>query len=283
MQTGHYLGTVEKPIMVSKYKFSSIIGASDAITEVFALMEEAIDSGSDVLITGETGTGKELVAKEIHQNSPRKEHPLLACNCSEVSRDVLINQLFGHSKGAFPGAIEGKMGLFEAAEGGTLILDEIDHMPRDVQPSLLRVLDERKVQRLGETISCSTDVRVIAISNRDLPSLVEAGHFIFDLCTRLKTFEIHLPPLRERREDIPLLVEHFYQEACLQLRRVSVGLTLDAMEMLSRYPWPGNVRELRSVIRRACALAGEGECIQIHHLPSQFFAQNVNAEDDFGE
>ena len=264
--------------MSTGYRFPNIIGTSRAIEAIRIQMADAIDSDTDVLITGETGTGKELVAKEIHHNSLRKEHPLLVCNCNVVSRDVLLNQLLGHGKGAFPGAIEGKIGLFEAAEGGTLILDEIDHIPRDIQPSLLRVLEERKVQRLGETTSRSIDMRVIAISNRNLPELVEAGRFLFDLCTRLKAFEIHLPPLRERLGDIPLLVEHFYQEACLQLRRASAGFATDAIEMLSRCPWPGNVRELRSVIRRVCALAGEGECIQTHHLPSQFFAQDVNAK-----
>jgi DNA-binding NtrC family response regulator len=258
--------------MVSKHRFSNIIGASDSIKEVFALMEKAIDSGSDVLITGETGTGKELAAKEIHYNSSRKERPMIVCNCSAVPGDVLLNQLFGHCKGAFPDATEDKTGLFEAAEGSTLILDEIDTMPRDVQPSLLRVLHERKVQRLGETTFRSIDVRVIAITSRDLPKLVETGRFLFDLCTRLKVFEIHLPPLRERSRDIPLLVEHFYEEAARQLRKVLAGFAPDALEALARYPWPGNVRELRSVIRRAYALAGAGERIQTHHLPfSHFF------------
>jgi len=156
--------------MVAKYHFSNIVGASHAIKEVFALMEKAIISGTDVLVTGETGTGKELVAKEIHYNSPRKEHPLLVCNCNGIPKNVLLNQLFGHRKGAFPGAMEDKMGLFEAAEGSTLILDEIDGMPKDVQPSLLRVLDERKVQRLGETTSRSTKViSVLARNETNLP------------------------------------------------------------------------------------------------------------------
>jgi transcriptional regulator with PAS, ATPase and Fis domain len=141
--------------MVSKHKFSSIIGSSDSIKEVFSLMEQAIDSGSDVFVTGETGTGKELVAREIHYNSPREEHPLLVCNCSDVPRDVLLNQLFGYVKGAFLGAIEGKMGLFEAAEGGTLILDEIDDMPRDVQTSLLRVLYHFRVEMRHKCVSFS--------------------------------------------------------------------------------------------------------------------------------
>jgi transcriptional regulator with GAF, ATPase, and Fis domain len=269
--------------MSTNYQFSNIIGASDAITEVFALMAQAIDSGSDVLITGETGTGKELVAKEIHYHSSRKEHPLLVCHCSVGSKDVLLNQLFGHRKGAFEGAIEDRMGLFEAAEGSTLILDDIDEMPLDVQPSLLRVLNERKVQRLGETITRAMDVRVIAITNRNLVKLVEAGrrshpenrgHFLFDLCARLKRFEIHLPPLRERPEDIPLLLKYFYEEACHQLRREPTCFTPDALEILSRYTWPGNVRELRSTIRRACTLAGEGERIQTHHFPPQMLMEN---------
>jgi len=269
--------------MVAKYHFSNIIGGSHAIKEVFALMEKTIVSGSDVLITGETGTGKELVAKEIHYNSPRKERPLLVCNCNGIPKNVLLNQLFGHGKGAFPGAIEGKIGSFEAAESGTLILDEIDAIPGDIQPSLFCVLEERRLRRLGETSFRSTDVRVIAITNRDLPKLVEAERFLFDLCTRLKAFEIHLPPLRERPEDIPLLIEHFYEEACHQFRRALACFTPDAMEMLSRYPWPGNVRELRSVVRRACAYAGEGERIGVHQLPSQIFIEDIDAKDAFGK
>jgi len=261
--------------MNSKYRFPSIIGRSDAINKVFDLMEQAAEADMDILITGEAGTGKELVAKEIHYNSSRKERPLLVCNCSVGPKDVLLNQLFGHRQGAFNGAIEDKMGLFEAAEGSTLILDEIDEMPKDVQPSLLRVLNERKVQRLGETTSRSTDVRVIAITNRNIPKLVEDGRFLFDLCVRLKAFEIHLPPLRERSEDIPLLIEHFYKEACRQLRRELAGFTPDALEMLSHYLWPGNVRELRSAIRRACALAGDGERIQTHHFPPQMVTENL--------
>lgn len=260
--------------MNSKYRFPNIIGRSDAINKVFDLMEQAAEADMDILITGEMGTGKELVAKEIHYNSSRQEHPLLVCNCSVGPKDVLLNQLFGHRKGAFPDAIEDKMGLFEAAEGSTLILDEIDEMPLDVQPSLLRVLDERKVRRLGETLARDVDVRVIAITDNNLTKLVETGRFREDLCARLKAFEIHLPPLRERSEDIPLLIEHFYEEACRQLRRVLAGFTPDALEMLSRYSWPGNVRELRSAIRRACALAGEGERIQTHHLPSQMLTEN---------
>ena len=260
--------------MVSKYHFPNIIGCSSAIEPVFALMAQAIDSGSDMLITGETGTGKELAAKEIHYNSSRQDRPLLVCNCSTSPKAVLLNQLFGHRKGEFPDAIEDKMGLFEAAEGSTLILDEIDGTPLDVQPSLLGVLKERKAQRLGETIFRNVDVRVVTITNHNLPKLVEAGRFQEDLYNCLKAFEIHLPPLRERSKDILLLVEHFYGEACYLLHRNLDGLTPETREMLLRYSWPGNVRELRSLIRRACALADEGEGIQTRHFPPQMLMEN---------
>ena len=252
-------------------------------------MAQAIDSDSDVLITGETGTGKELVARAIHENSPRKNKPLFAMSCGTVPREALLSELFGHRKGAFEGAIEDKVGLFEAATGSTLILDEIGDMPFDVQPELLRVLIERKVQRLGETASRSIDVRVIAISNRNLTKLVETGFFLFDLYDRfryaslglsaertetystqgLKAFEIHLPPLRERLEDIPLLMEHFYEEACRQRPRILDGFAPDVLEMLLSYHWPGNVRELRNAVRRAYALAEEGERIRTDHFPPQ--------------
>ncbi|MFQ6039436.1 MAG: sigma 54-interacting transcriptional regulator, partial [Candidatus Poribacteria bacterium] len=227
-------------------------------------------------ITGETGTGKELVARTIHYNSLRKDKRLFVINCSAIPKEVLPSELFGHRKGAFNEAIEHKIGLFEAAEGSTLILDEIDKLPIDVQPSLLCVLNERKVQRFGETISRDVDVRAIAITDHNLTKLVEMGRFREDLYSQLKAFEIYLPPLRKRSEDIPLLIEHFYQEACRQLSRALAGFAPDALEMLLSYHWPGNVRELRSAIRRAYALAEEGERIQIHHFPSQMLMSARN-------
>jgi len=255
--------------MNSKYRFSNFIGRSDAIKEVFAHMEQAIDSDSDVLITGETGTGKELVAKEIHYNSSRKDKPLLAYNCGAVPRKLVASILFGHRKGAFTEAIEDKIGLFEAASGGTVILDEIGDTPLDVQPNLLRVLEERKVQLLGETTYRDVDVRVIAISNRELLKEVEAGRFREDLYLRLKAFHIHLPPLRERLDDIPLLAEHFLKEACRQTLKVLDGFAPDVLKMLQSYHWPGNVRELRNTIFRAYTLAEENSLIRICHFSSQ--------------
>ena len=255
--------------MDNKYHFENIIGDSDAIKGVFALMEQAIDSDSDALITGETGTGKELVATEIHYNSSRKDKPLLAYNCGATPKKLVASILFGHQKGAFTEAIEDKIGIFEAASGGTVILDEVGDTPLDVQPSLFRVLEEREVQRLGETTRRDVNVRVIAITNRNLTGEVEAGRFREELYSRLNRFHIHLPPLRERLEDIPLLAEHFYQEACRQTARDLDDFAPDVLGMLQGYHWPGNVRELRNAIHRACVLVEEGLRIQMHHFSSQ--------------
>jgi len=248
-----------------KYQFDSIIGGSAAITQVRGLMERAIDSGLAALITGETGTGKELVAKAIHHNSPRKDHPLLALNCGAIPRELLASELFGHVKGAFTGAREDKMGLFEAASGGTLILDEISEMPEDAQVHLLRVLEERVIQRLGERASRDVDVRVIAIANKDLMKEVSEGRFREDLYYRLSVFPIHIPPLRERPEDIPLLAEHFLRD----IERELGGFAPDVFETLQSHSWPGNVRELRNAVHRAVALAEEGKHIQAYHFPPE--------------
>jgi len=248
-----------------KYHFESIIGRSSGIKQVRALMERAVDSGLTVLITGETGTGKELVAKAIHFNSPRKAHPLMDRNCGAIPKELLAGDLFGHRKGAFTGAREDKAGLFEAASGGTVLLDEISEMPKDAQIHLLRVLEERKVRRLGENVSRDVDVRIIAMTNRDLAEEVKADRFREDLYYRLSVFPIHIPPLRERIEDISLLAEHFLQEIDKELSGLAPGVS----EMLQSYTWPGNVRELRNVIQRAAALAEEGAYIQTYHFPPQ--------------
>jgi DNA-binding NtrC family response regulator len=246
-----------------KYHFSSFIGKSAAIRQVHALMERAIDSGLTVLITGETGTGKELVARAIHHNSPRKDKPILSRNCGAIPRELLTSELFGHGKGAFTGTNEDKMGLFEAASGGTVQLDEIGEMPQDAQVHLLRFLEEREVQRLGENISRHVDVRIIVTTNRNLAEEVTAGRFREDLYYRLSEFPIYIPPLRELREDIPLLAEHFLKD----MDKALDGFAPGVFEMLQSYSWPGNVRELRNVIRRATALAEEGKQIQIYHFP----------------
>jgi DNA-binding NtrC family response regulator/ligand-binding sensor domain-containing protein len=248
-----------------KYHFDSIVGRSAAMRQVRVLMERVIDSGLTVLIIGETGTGKELVAKAIHHNSQRREHPLRALNCGAVPKDLVASTLFGHRRGAFTGANADRMGLFEEASGGTVLLDEIGEMPQDAQIHLLRVLEEREVQRLGENVPRSVDVWVIAMSNRDLVKEVGEGHFREDLYYRLSEFPIRIPPLREHVEDIPLLAEHFLQEIDRDLDGFAPGM----FDMLQSHPWPGNVRELRNVIRRAAALAEEGEQIQPYHFPPE--------------
>ncbi len=249
-----------------KYQFENIIGRSAAIKQMQALMEKAIDSGLTVLITGETGTGKELVAKAIHFNSPRKDHPLLDRNCGALPKDLVTSTLFGHRRGTFTGAYESTPGLFEAASGGTVLLDEIGEMSQDAQVHLLRVLQERKVQRLGENQLRDVDVRVIAITNRDLAEAVKAGDFRKDLYYRLRVFPIHLPALRERLEDIPVLADHLLQKACADLNKPVDGFAPGVIEMLQSYPWPGNIRELENEIYRAVALVEEGLKLQTYHF-----------------
>ena len=228
-------------------------------------MERAIDSGLTVLIIGETGTGKELVAKAIHYNSSRKDGPLRDLNCGSVPKELVSSTLFGYRKGAFTGATEDRIGLFEAASGGTLLLDEIGEMPQDAQIHLLRVLEESKIQRVGDNISRDVDVRIIAMTNRELIKEVEDRRFRKDLYYRLSVFPIYVPPLRERPEDIPLLAEHFLQE----MDRGLADLAPDVLDMLQSYSWPGNVRELLNAIRRADALAEEGKQIQTYYFSSQ--------------
>jgi transcriptional regulator with GAF, ATPase, and Fis domain len=232
------------------------------------LMEKAIDSGLPVLITGETGAGKELVAKAIHTNSPRKDQPMRELNCGAIPKDLAASMLFGHRKGAFTGADTDRMGLFEDAKGGTVILDEIGEMPNDAQVHLLRVLQERTVIRIGEFAPREVDVRIIAITNRDLEKEVSAGRFRADLYHRLKVFPIPVPPLRERTDDIPLLAEHFLQQASQQQKKEVDGFGSGVFEMLSSYSWPGNIRELENEVHRAVALVEGGMQVQTYHFSS---------------
>jgi transcriptional regulator with GAF, ATPase, and Fis domain len=218
-------------------------------------------TSSTVLIIGETGTGKELVAKSIHKHSPRQGKPFIAINCAAIPEGLLENELFGHEKGAFTGADHKKMGKFEIAHEGTLFLDEIGDMPMETQAKVLRALEEKKIERVGSLTSRTVDVRFIAATNKELPAAVEQGEFRQDLYFRLNVFAVYLPPLKERREDIPLLAEHFLQDTD-QDKRISSA----TIQTLMSYDWPGNVRELKNTIHSAALMAGP--IIEPVHMPS---------------
>ncbi|MCL4217663.1 MAG: sigma 54-interacting transcriptional regulator [Candidatus Hydrogenedentes bacterium] len=234
-----------------RHRYDNLIGVSKAMQEVFNLIEMAADSFATVLIAGETGTGKEVVAKAIHYHSDRKNGPLVRVNCSALSESLLESELFGHVRGAFTGAVRDNAGRFETAAGGTIMLDEIGEMPASVQVKLLRVLQEREVERVGESTPRKVDVRVIAATHRDLQRLVESGAFREDLYYRLKVFPIRVPPLRERKEDIEPLLAHFIEELRVRTGKKITGVDGDAMRILMDYCWPGNVRELENAVEHA--------------------------------
>lgn len=252
-----------------KYKFSNIIGNSPAIQQVFTRMEKILHTDSTVLILGASGTGKELVARAIHFNGPRKEKPFIAINCGAIPADLLESELFGHVRGSFTGAIADKPGKFELANDGTIFLDEIGTMPMHLQMKLLRVLQEQEIERVGGTRQIKLNVRVISATNADLEDRVREGRFREDLYYRLNVIPIHLPQLNERREDIPLLARHFLRKVCLEMKRPLMTLTPAAVRALEAYGWPGNVREMENVIERSVALT-DGEVIDRQDLPPQF-------------
>ena len=242
-------------------RFGDMIGAAPAMIEVFRLMESAAASSIAVLVQGETGTGKELVARGIHDGGARASGPFVAVNCAAIPETLLESELFGHRKGAFTGAQHDQRGFFEAASGGTIFLDEIAEMPLAMQAKLLRVLQEGEVTPVGERQPRKVDVRVISATNRDVPTEIHARRFRDDLYYRLGAFPIHLPPLRERREDIPLLAERVLSAAAARDGKQVGGFLPAAIDVLTAFAWPGNVRELMNEIERAVALAGAGEKI----------------------
>jgi DNA-binding NtrC family response regulator len=248
------------------YSFHNLIGKSAAMQEVYRELEQASQLDITVLLGGETGTGKELAARAIHYNSARKERRFVPVNCGALPSELVESELFGHAKGAFTGAVGAKAGLFEEAEGGTIFLDEIGELPALVQVKLLRALQDKEVRRVGENRGATVDVRVVAATNRDLKAEVAAGRFREDLYYRLHVFPITLPPLRDRREDIALLAQHFLEKHANALRRQIDGIAPDALRALTGYPWPGNVRELENAIERAVAVA-TGKRIQPRDLP----------------
>src|SRR6187397_1203486 len=243
-----------KRALGSTHQFANIIGRSDKMLEVFKLIEQIAKTDSTVLVTGESGTGKEWVARAIHFYSLRRERPFVALNCGAVPENLLESELFGYMKGAFTGAGANKKGLIEAAERGTLFLDEIGEMTPIMQVKLLRVLQERKFRRLGGVEELDTAMRVIGATNQDLVKMVADGRFREDLFYRINVIPIHLPPLRDRREDIPLLAQHFLEKFTTQMNRPVHTISGDAQQRMLAYAWPGNVRELENVIERCVAL-----------------------------
>ena len=247
-----------------RYGFAQILGRAPAFQEALTRAAKVAPTETTVLLTGESGTGKELVARAIHQASPRAEGPFVAINCAALPETLVDSELFGHEKGAFTGADKQKPGRFELAAGGTLFLDEVAELPPSVQAKLLRVLQEREFQRVGGTATLRADVRLITATNRDPARAVEEGKFREDLYYRLNVFSVHLPPLRERGEDILLLANHFVRELGARIGRGEPGLSRDAQELLRSYPWPGNIRELANAVERALILAEGGLLTAAH-------------------
>jgi Nif-specific regulatory protein len=248
------------------YRFDQIVGNSEPILELFRLCEKVIDSDITVLIQGETGTGKELIARTIHYNGPLKNRPFVTQNCGGIPDTLLASELFGHRKGAFTGAVSNKKGLFEIAHGGSVFLDEVGEMSSAMQTSLLRVLQDGEIRPLGAERSKKVNARVISATNRNLEHELADGRLREDLFYRLSVFTIKVPPLRERTGDIPILANHFIRKYNEKANRSIEGLSLAAMECLATYPFPGNVRELENEIERAMAMARDSKIIEIYHL-----------------
>jgi DNA-binding NtrC family response regulator len=249
--------------------FGSLVGSSKKMQEIFGLVEMVAPSSASVLITGESGTGKELVARTIHDMSPRKNKPFVAINCAAVPETLIESEIFGHEKGAFTGALERRAGCFELAEEGTLLLDEIGEMPIATQAKLLRVLEDRKLRRLGSKVETEVDVRVIAATNRIPEQAVASGQLRGDLYYRLNVFNLQMPSLREHKEDIPLLAESLLNDMNAKHGRQVSGLSDEVFQMFTAYSWPGNVREMRNTLERAVIVC-QGPVIEKKHLPPNF-------------
>lgn len=265
-----------------QYNFEEIVGKSDKLQQVFDLVNKVADTNANVLISGESGTGKELIARSIHFNSGRAEKQFLAVNCGALPESLLESELFGHTKGSFTGAVADKKGLFRSASGGTLFLDEVGEMPPSLQVKLLRALQEHEVTPVGSSSPQRFDARIIAATNRDLETEVADGRFRDDLFYRLNVIEIAVPPLRDRREDIPLLVKHFIAKASRSQRSSEKSMGSEALAAIGTYDWPGNVRELENAIERAVILSSDA--IELEHLPPkvQLTAGSYKTRDNDG-
>jgi DNA-binding NtrC family response regulator len=253
----------------SRYRFDNVVGQSSALRDVLDLVDKVAEVDSTVLITGESGTGKELIARAIHYNSRRAERVLVSLNCGAIPEELLESELFGHVKGAFTGAVAQREGRFKTADGGTIFLDEIGDMSPNLQVKLLRVLQERSFESVGSSKSIRVDVRVIAATNQNLASAIRTGGFREDLFYRLNVIPIEVPPLRQRKEDLPLLVQHFLDRLNAEKPRKIEGITEEALERLAEHDWPGNVRELENLIERMVVMRGEG-VLDVTDLPGPF-------------
>jgi len=250
-------------------RLGELVGGSKAMQEVMRIIEMAAPSSASVLITGETGSGKEIVARTIHKLSPRAAGPFVAINCSAIPETLMESEIFGHERGAFTGAAERRVGCFELADGGTLLLDEIGEMPAPTQAKLLRVLEDRKVRRLGSKTETPVDVRVLAATNKDPEQAVASGGLRQDLYFRLNVFHIHLPPLREHKEDIPLLAEHILKDVNAKHGKNMRGIGAEVLDIFMSHTWPGNIRELRNVLERA-AIMSDKDLVSRSSLPGEF-------------
>lgn len=265
-----------------EHSFQRIVGKSQAIQQVLSIVQRVAETDSRVLITGESGTGKELIAETIHLHSQRKNGPFIAINCGAIASELQESELFGHVRGAFTGADQDKKGLIEAADKGTIFLDEVGEMSLETQVKLLRVLEKNELLPVGSTQTRMVDLRVIAATNRDLSEAIREHRFREDLYYRLKVVAVHLPPLRERKEDIPLIAAELLRELNSKTHRRIQGISHDAEEVLIEYQWPGNVRELKNVLERAMIFANSST-IEIEDLPEELFAKSVSTEAITGE
>jgi DNA-binding NtrC family response regulator len=262
-------------------RLGDLVGASRPMQEVMRIVEMAAPSSASVLITGETGSGKEIVARTIHKLSPRAGGPFVAINCSAIPESLMESEIFGHERGAFTGAAERRIGCFELADGGTLLLDEIGEMPAPTQAKLLRVLEDRKVRRLGSKTETPVDVRVVAATNKDPEKAVSSGQLRQDLYFRLNVFHINLPPLREHKEDIPLLAEHILRDINVKHSKTVKGVGAEVMDIFMSHTWPGNIRELRNILERS-AIMCERDLITRACLPGEFGKTQAKSPSDLG-
>ena len=251
-----------------EHTHEGIIGQSTSLRKVFRVLLKVAPTDSTVLVTGESGTGKELLVRALHSNSLRRDKPFVPVNCGAIPKDLLESELFGHEKGAFTHAIRSKAGRFELAEGGTIFLDEIGEMDIALQVKILRALQEKEIERVGGTGAKKVDVRIVAATNRDLEQEVEAGRFREDLYYRLNVIPLHLPPLRDRGQDVLLLCEHFLRRFCERRQRQVLTLSANARKVLSAYPWPGNVRELENFMERLSILC-DNQVVLVEDLPDK--------------